>query len=114
MDFTALRIFKAVVDEGGDQLGRVHATKPQRAATQVEEDDVRLADGVVRPVIRGQILAGNGAWVSSHFLVDTGADRTVCSAGLLATLHLQPLPTPERLGGVGGTVTSVVVWTPVP
>lgn len=70
-------------------------------------------DGIVRPVMRGAMLANNGYWVSAEFLVDTGADRTVCSAGLLATLHLQPLPTPERLGGVGGTVTSVVVETQI-
>jgi hypothetical protein len=41
--------------------------------------------------------------------VDTGADRTVFSAGLLSTLDLPHLMTQERLGGLGGVVTSVVV-----
>ena len=29
-------------------------------------------DGVVRPMIRGEIRADNGAWVKAPFLVDTG------------------------------------------
>jgi Aspartyl protease len=46
-------------------------------------------DGVMRPVISGEILAGNGSWERSEFLVDTGADRTVLSAATLAKLGLQ-------------------------
>lgn len=68
-------------------------------------------DGTVRPVIRGHILAGTGVWVQAPFLVDTGADRTVFSAPVLAALALPPANTTERLGGVGGVVTSVVVAT---
>ena len=68
-------------------------------------------DGIVRPVIRGHILAGHGAWIHAPFLVDTGADRTVFSAPVLAALSLQPTISPERLGGVGGIVTPVVVET---
>lgn len=45
-------------------------------------------DGVARPVIRGEILAGNGSWVKTPFPVDTGADRTVFSAAILAALRL--------------------------
>jgi hypothetical protein len=29
-------------------------------------------DGVVRPVLRGEVLATNGAWVPVPFLLDTG------------------------------------------
>src|SRR5688572_15020180 len=36
-------------------------------------------DGIVRPVIRGEILACDGSWVKAPFLVDSGADRTVFS-----------------------------------
>lgn len=68
-------------------------------------------DGIVRPVIRGEVLAGNGAWVQAPFLVDTAADRTVLSADILALLHLQPLVTPFRLSGVGGEASSVVIET---
>ncbi len=45
-------------------------------------------DGILRPVIRGEILAGNGTWQRAEFLVDTGADRTVFSAATLAMLGL--------------------------
>lgn len=70
-------------------------------------------DGIVRPVIRGHILDGHGAWIHAPFLVDTGADRTVLSATVLAALALQPTIATERLGGVGGIVTPVVVETPM-
>ena len=68
-------------------------------------------DGVVRPVISGEILAGNGAWEKSEFLVDTGADRTVFSAATLAKLGLQPVATQEGISGVGGMVDAVSVAT---
>ena len=50
---------------------------------------LRFEDGIVRPVIRGEILGDNGLWVAAEFLVDTGADRTVISAPVLESLHLQ-------------------------
>lgn len=68
-------------------------------------------DGIERPVIRGRAQAGDASWVQTPFLVDTGADRTVFSSGILAALSLPPLPTQERIGGVGGLVNSVVVDT---
>jgi len=68
---------------------------------------------LVRPVIRGEILAGDGTWQRAEFLVDTGADRTVFSAAVLAALRLQPVVTQARLGGVGGVADSVVVETQV-
>jgi len=68
-------------------------------------------DGIVRPVIRGEVLADDGSWQSVEFLVDTGADRTVLGALTLEGLHLQPSVTEDRLGGVGGIADSVVVET---
>jgi hypothetical protein len=68
-------------------------------------------DGMVRPVMRGEVLAGTNRWVAAEFLIDTAADRTVFSAGLLAILHLQHTPAQERLGGLGGMTPSVVVET---
>lgn len=69
-------------------------------------------DGIVRPVVRAEILAGNGAWQSAEFLVDSGADRTVFSAATLAALRLQAL-TNLRLGGLGGIANSLLVETQV-
>jgi len=70
-------------------------------------------DGILRPVIRGEILASDGTWQRAEFLVDTGADRTVFSAPVFASLRLHPVVTQARLGGVGGVVDSVVVETQV-
>jgi hypothetical protein len=70
-------------------------------------------DGLVRPVIRGEVLAGDGSWVRVPFLLDTGADRTVFSAAILAILQLQPIATQARLGGLGGIADATVVETQV-
>jgi predicted aspartyl protease len=70
-------------------------------------------DGILRPVIRGEIRASDGTWQRAEFLVDTGADRTVFSATVLASLGLQPVVTQARLGGVGGVINSVGVETQV-
>jgi hypothetical protein len=69
-------------------------------------------DGVVRPIIRGEILAYQGAWEPALFLVDTGADRTVFSAAILAKLGLQPRAAQEEgIGGLGGVAESVLIAT---
>jgi hypothetical protein len=49
------------------------------------------ADGIIHPVIWAQILTHHGLWSAAPFLVETGADRTVFSAGILAILELPPL-----------------------
>jgi len=72
-----------------------------------------FADGIERPVIRGEILAGDGAWLQAPFLVDTGADRTVFSGAILAKLGLQPIFPQERISGLGGLADSVVVETQI-
>jgi len=46
-----------------------------------------------------------------ELLVDVGADRTVFTAAVLATLGLPHLPAPHQLGGVGGVVSTVAVAT---
>src|SRR5262249_30586305 len=70
-------------------------------------------DGVMRPVISGEILAANGSWEQSEFLVDTGADRTVFSAATLVKLGLQPLVMQEGISGVGGLADAVIVETQI-
>jgi len=74
---------------------------------------VLFSDGVERPVIRGEVLASDGSWVRVPFLVDTGADRTVFSAGILALLRLQPVIAQERLSGLGGVVSSLIIPTQI-
>ena len=70
-------------------------------------------DGIVRPVIRAEILAGVGVWRAIEFLVDTGADRTVLSANILEALNLRVVEPQNRIGGVGGLVDSVEVRTQI-
>ena len=70
-------------------------------------------DGVMRPVISGEILAANGSWEKSEFLVDTGADRTVFSAATLAKLGLQPVAMQEGISGLGGMADAVSVATQI-
>jgi hypothetical protein len=43
-------------------------------------------DGVIRPILRGEVLAANGVWEPVEFLTDVGADRTVLTAPLFAVL----------------------------
>jgi hypothetical protein len=70
-------------------------------------------DGIVRPVIRGEIQTGDGSWVETPFLVDTGADRTVFCADVLKSLHLAPIDPMEQLSGIGGGAPSVLVDTQI-
>lgn len=68
-------------------------------------------DGIIRPIMRGEILADNGSWRAVEFLVDTGADRTVFSTNVLEALALETTEANESIGGIGGMVDVVVVAT---
>ncbi len=68
-------------------------------------------DGIIRPVIEGEVLGADGSWLPVELLVDVGADRTVFTAAVLATLALPHLPAPHQLGGVGGAASTVAVAT---
>ena len=69
------------------------------------------SDGIVRPIVWAEVLGADGAWIKVPFLLDTGADRTVISAGVLHLLNLQGVQPLDRIGGVGGIVNSVDVAT---
>ena len=47
---------------------------------QVSGEWLRCLDGDIRPVVRGEVVGGDGHWREIELLVDTGADRTVLSA----------------------------------
>jgi hypothetical protein len=66
-------------------------------------------DGIVRPIIRGEVLACDGYWRAAEFLVDTGADRTVFSANILEVLDLEAVISEDRIGGVGGIISSIII-----
>lgn len=70
-------------------------------------------DGIVRPVIRAEILTGDDSWRAFELLVDTGADRTVFSANVLQSLNAETAGPDDRIGGIGGLVDSVTVNTQI-
>jgi predicted aspartyl protease len=74
---------------------------------------IQCDDGIVRPVIRAEILAGEGRWRGFELLVDTGADRTVISANVLESLTIETTAPQDRIAGVGGPVDSVSVNTQI-
>ncbi len=51
-------------------------------------------DLVCRPCVRGRVAGAGGSYSQDDFLIDTGADRTVFVAGLLAKLGI-PTATPS-------------------
>lgn len=70
-------------------------------------------DDIVRPVLRAEVLASNNRWEPAEFLLDTGADRTVLSANILAALGPMPRDDNDRISGVGGIIETVVVRTQI-
>jgi hypothetical protein len=74
---------------------------------RIDGEWARFEDGVVRPVVRGEVLASDGSWKPAEFLLDIGADRTVLSAALWRSLQLESTPSSMKLGGLGGFADSV-------
>ena len=68
-------------------------------------------DGVLRPVIAAEVQAQDGLWIKTPFLVDSGADRTVLSADILTALRFPHALAEDRIGGIGGEVSTVLVDT---
>jgi hypothetical protein len=68
---------------------------------------------VTRPVVGGNVEAADGTMTPETFLVDSGADRTVFSAGLAQLLALAPVAAPSgiSLAGIGGGQGIVVLTT---
>src|SRR5262249_52360941 len=75
----------------------------------------RCDDGIIRPLVCATVLDNADEPLSEDFLIDSGADRMVFSASLLARLRLPTQnPPPElSLSGVGGVSAFVVVTTVV-
>src|SRR5713101_1726657 len=78
---------------------------------RIDGEWISCEDGTTRPIIRGEVLTGEGAWMKVDFEVDTAADRTVFSADVMDGLRLEPIPSAERIRGIGGEAASVIVQT---
>jgi predicted aspartyl protease len=66
---------------------------------------------VPRPYLRAHVEAQNGTWVECIFLIDTGADCTVISADVARQMRRPTTPALRQLGGIGGPVETLEVWT---
>jgi hypothetical protein len=66
-----------------------------------------------RPTVTAGVEATDGRVHRERFLVDSGADRTVFSAGMLGRLGAVPTAAPagQALAGVGGSLTFVELST---
>ena len=70
-------------------------------------------DGEIRPVVKGRVADATGSEREERFLVDTGADRTVFTAGLFGSLGIPPSAASgaTALSGVGSRPGFVLVRT---
>src|SRR5437762_14368610 len=87
--------------------------KTSLASMQILGEWFPCNDGVIRPVVRGEIRAGDGSWLSTPFLLDTGADCTAFDYYTGTTPGFGPTPQEPRLGGVGGVVGATLLPTEV-
>ena len=66
------------------------------------------------PRLHAEIRTGDGRWVPTPFLVDTGAERSVFSYEVLDALQLDAEPSDGTyLTGVGGTSATILVATKI-
>jgi hypothetical protein len=64
---------------------------------------VQCPDGVARPMVLVAVRSADGSLQRQHFLIDTGADRTVLDASFVARLGLTGQdPSGIGLEGIGG------------
>lgn len=70
-------------------------------------------DGITRPIVRVRIIRVGGRSHRERFLIDTGADRTVLSAGILSEsgIAVEAPPVGSALRGIGGDTAMVLVAT---
>ncbi len=79
---------------------------------RIHGDWLRTDTGEVVPRLLVEIRAGDGQWLSTPFLIDTGAERTAFTYDLLYALQLEPEPSDgSYLTGVGGVSATVLLAT---
>jgi hypothetical protein len=69
-------------------------------------------DGVIRPIVRGEVEAADGSWRAVPLLVDLGADCTVLAHDVFRSLGFSTTAQ-QDLGGIGGTADARVLDTRV-
>ncbi len=71
----------------------------------------RDENDVLTPVIECGLLAGDGEWLYTYFLIDSGAERTVISADILRQLDSPCHASLHSLVGLGDSVQVLTVST---
>jgi hypothetical protein len=64
-------------------------------------------------MIFAEVETAAGAWVGCDFLIDTGADVTVISPDVLQKFGRPTALAARQLGGIGGSVPTLEVWTTI-
>lgn len=64
-------------------------------------------------MISAEVETAAGGWVSCDFLIDTAADVTVLSPAVLQQLGRPTALASRQLGGIGGSVPTLEVWTTI-
>jgi hypothetical protein len=80
---------------------------------RIDGEWLQCDDGIVRPILRCEVLAGDGSWRAAEFLLDTGADRTVLSANLLGAIDIRDPNAGFQIHGVGGIARTITVKTQI-
>ena len=60
-----------------------------------------------------EVETATGGWAGCDFLIDTGADATVISPDVLQQLGRPTTLAARQLGGIGGSVPTLEVWTTI-
>src|SRR5436190_954103 len=85
-------------------MGDSSSTSPWKGAPvfmRIPGEWRRGDDGVYRPLVPGEIVTASGDPLQVPFLLDTGADRTVLSAAVLAAAGLSRITSADKLLGIG-------------
>lgn len=72
-----------------------------------------MGGNIWRPTIFAEVETVSGGWVGCDFLIDTGADVTVIAPDVLQKLGRPTALAARQLGGIGGSVPTLEVWTTV-
>jgi hypothetical protein len=70
-------------------------------------------DGIVRPVVHGEVKTGDGKWYPVTFLVDSGADQTMFAPNVLDNLRHTIEPSAFSAQGIGGRLEIGLITTSI-
>ncbi len=78
---------------------------------QLTGEWLTFIDGEARPILTAEIRRADRSWQKAMFLIDTGADETLLSSGVLGDLGLPTSTRGISLSGAGGAIRAANVST---